>query len=582
MAVCKIPTASALLGWLLFGSPLPVRAARIMESMLSNASMEAGTQLAAKGQRLRDRYVLEEFLERRQWPHGAGGWPVGGGGWPVGGGGWPPAGGGGRRPAPSPSNGVPGKSFPEIDRRPFSSPEHLGTGSFGDVWSAYDSHTKTMVAVKIFYTGSRYLTWQNANRQQQDEFTAAMKECSLVMQIMKYKSSDPTGASRICECYEEHVSDAQGTNKPVFLVMEMCGTSLTGKFINYHKQRRSTNVSGAREMTKQMLEGLDFMNSFKTPLIHHDLKPDNVVITDGGMIKIIDWGAMVLGSPNNRYARVAATPLYTPPECSQGRCAFSMPAHSYDVYAVGLMYMEMICPSLDYNTWFYSRPLTASKITNLIRSACRSLSSSEYSEDVDLVGRMLSRDPARRPTPSALLEQGVFGSSKSHPQDEDMEVPESAVVPKPEADDAQGDPLEGKHIFDPAEATQESAPTQSGELKITTALELQPPKAYGILGRAGLQVQSIVAASQMGGSAQWTLERCLLQCDSGVSELEEYEMAKRQVVVRGDYIYAQFEASITDGQKKCSMYAIGTMTSGGDSTRYKSLTKYFSLGGFAW
>ncbi|CAK0851387.1 unnamed protein product [Prorocentrum cordatum] len=134
---------------------------------------------------------------------------------------------------------------------------------------------------------------------------------------------------------------------------------------------------------------------------------------------------------------------------------------------------------------------------------------------------MLSRDPARRPTPSALLEQGVFGSSKSHPQDEDMEVPESAVVPKPEADDAQGDPLEGKHIFDPAEATQESAPTQSGELKITTALELQPPKAYGILGRAGLQVQSIVAASQMGGSAQWTLERCLLQCDSGVSELEE-------------------------------------------------------------
>jgi hypothetical protein len=245
------------------------------------------------------------------------------------------------------------------------------------------------------------------------------------------------------------------------------------------------------------------------------------------------------------------------------------------------MYMEMVCPSLDYNTWYYQRPLTASKITNLISRTCRSLSSSQYSEDVRLMGSMLSSDPAKRPTPTTLLKQSVFGSSKSHPQDDTMEVPESAVVPKPEADDAHGDPLEGKHIFDPAEATEES-PSGSGELKITTSLELQPPKAYRTPGKAGVQVQSIVVASQMNGAAKWTLDRCLLQCDSGISAREEYEMTKRQVIVRGDYIYAKFDASITDGQKKCSMYAIGTMALNGDSTMYRSLTKYFSLGGFWW
>jgi serine/threonine protein kinase len=530
----------------------------------SNASRaESETQVAAKGQRLRDRYVLDEFLERRQWPFGGGGWPIGGGG---------------RSPTPSPSNGVPGKSFPTITRRPFSSPEHLGTGSFGDVWSAYDSVTKKTVAVKIFYTGSKYLTWRNANRNQQSEFSSAMKECSLVMQIMKYKSSDPVGASRICECYEEHVSDAEGTSKPVFLVMEMCGTSLTSKFINHYKQRRSTNVPGAREMTKQMLEGLDFMNSFQTPLIHHDLKPDNVVVTDDGMIKIIDWGAMVLGDQRNRYARVAATPLYTPPECSQGRCAFAMPAHSYDVYAVGLMYMEMVCPSLDYQTWYYSRPLTASKITSLISRTCRSLSSSEYSKDVNLMGHMVNSDPAKRPTPSTLLKQSVFGSTKAPPQGA-MEVPESAVVPKPEADDAHADPLEGKHIFDPADATE--TPSSGGDVALSTELELMPPKAYRTFGKAGLQVRSIVAAPQTDG-AEWTLERCVLQCDSGVSTPEEYEMTKTLVVVKGDYIYAQFDASITDGPKKCSLYAIGTKVSGGNSQKYRSLKKSFSLGGFWW
>jgi len=243
------------------------------------------------------------------------------------------------------------------------------------------------------------------------------------------------------------------------------------------------------------------------------------------------------------------------------------------------MYMEMVCPSLDHQTWYYNRPLTAYKIGSLISRACRTLSSSHIKTDVTLMGHMLNSDPAKRPTPSTLLKQSVFGSTKTPPRGA-MEVPESAVVPQPEADGAEADPLEGKHIFDPAEAAE--IPAGGGEVALSTELELMPPHVVSIVPFVRLHVSSIVVVAQTDG-AQWVLERCVLQCDSGVSTPEEYEMTRTEVRRRGDYyISAQFDASIADGPKKCSLYAIGSKASGGNRVKYRSLKKSFSVAGFRW
>merc|ERR1719203_1882083 len=122
----------------------------------------------------------------------------------------------------------PGVSFPNA--RGFSDTSHLGQGNFGDVWEAYDQKLKRRVAVKIFYSRAsgrkRYLTWNSATSREKKELKENADECVLVQGIMKQAALYPKGANHICTCYEEHVSQYQGTNSVVYLVLELCGKSL--------------------------------------------------------------------------------------------------------------------------------------------------------------------------------------------------------------------------------------------------------------------------------------------------------------------------------------------------------------------
>jgi len=316
---------------------------------------------------------------------------------------------------------TPGYSFPVIQRRSFApnTMSHLGQGSFGDAWKAYDNTLNKYVAVKIFYVTSKtkvktYITWKTATKQQQQELRENAEECTLVKSIMKHKDIH-VGSSRICECYSDHVTDAKGTYRPVFLVQEMCGKSLEQVLTESHNTR-SGNVQKGRLWVKQLLEGVAFLNMFNPVLIHHDLKPANVVI-DGDDLKIIDYGGMTMATTSNRNKFQAQTPTYTPPECSRGVPSFAMPAHSYDVYAVGLMYMELICPSIKWHNWFdQARSMTyalpRSSVDGLLKGNCPNLRyDSNVTDDIDLISLMLSTTPSSRPHPIKALEHRALADT---------------------------------------------------------------------------------------------------------------------------------------------------------------------------
>ena len=149
--------------------------------------------------------------------------------------------------------------------------------------------------------------------------------------------------------------DAVGTDRAVFLVQENCGPSLK----SYYWKTLSARFEEARTLTRQMLEGLSLFMTFNPPLIHHDLKPANVCVSATG-IKIIDFGAVVLGTPTAQREPAFATPLYQPSEAGSYR-SFDFPVHSYDVYAVGLIYMQMLCPTLQDSDWYSQKTYLGQK-----------------------------------------------------------------------------------------------------------------------------------------------------------------------------------------------------------------------------
>jgi len=324
---------------------------------------------AVVGMRLRDRYVLQSFLYRLD-----------------------------NAVNVEEHNGYPvGKDFPKVDGSRgamfdsfMNRPTRLGTGSFGDVWQAYDTKQERPVAVKFFY--DRYtkqgVTWANANYDQQRELHASVNECNLVKNILDSKWMYPTGASRICKCYEQHVTDGKHQD-PLFLVLELCGRDMYANFIEPHKKAATKDITKARRLTKQLLEGIAFLQMFKEPLIHHDLKPGNVCITDDGDVKIIDWGGVVTGTYFNQFTPAVATPRYTPPEVANRFRAFALPPHSYDVYAAGLIHMELLCPQLRSDDWFYKVPLTEDTVKSVLAKACPDITS-QIDADIRLIMRLIA------------------------------------------------------------------------------------------------------------------------------------------------------------------------------------------------
>mmetsp|Transcript_59633 Transcript_59633/g.94676 ORF Transcript_59633/g.94676 Transcript_59633/m.94676 type:complete len:660 (+) Transcript_59633:77-2056(+) len=272
-------------------------------------------------------------------------------------------------------------AFPKMYTKMMDPIKLLGTGSFGEAWLVRDLQPKSprhgqLIVMKLLYIKeagrSKHLTWEMASNSAllKKEVIKVAKECEIskMMQGIAEKSDHP-GAMRIMNCFGHNAPvspsgklqrvQGKAAKRPLYLLLENCGGTDLTKFMQQMARARTVDLALVQNLYKQLMEGLAFLRQLPNPWVHHDLKPDNIVVktqTDGRgattySLHLIDFGAAA--EVTNWRKMTPSTTIYAPPEWGVvGNFAMCPGGHSskpdgncgtaFDIYSAGAIFIEMI------------------------------------------------------------------------------------------------------------------------------------------------------------------------------------------------------------------------------------------------
>ena len=165
------------------------------------------------------------------------------------------------------------------------------------------------------------------------------------------------------------------------------------------------------DYTCQICNALD--HAHQQGVIHRDLRPGNVLVTEGGLLKVADFGTSRFIELAAHGTTVIGSPPYMAPEQFHGKTVFAS-----DIYSLGVTMYQMLTGVLPYNTpapadleklmkgELVSPPRTRNpkipaQINDIVMKAVAPDVKARYQRASDLLNDLLSAR-GRRKTPRAL------------------------------------------------------------------------------------------------------------------------------------------------------------------------------------
>ncbi|WP_431883510.1 serine/threonine-protein kinase [Micromonospora gifhornensis] len=268
----------------------------------------------------------------------------------------------------------------------------IGRGGMGQVWAGYDERLDRPVAIKFL----------RQSEVPEDERAVAAKRFR----------REARATARLDHPGVPAVYDLGEHGEDLYLVMQLVRGIVLADHI---AEQERLPVHEAASIAAQICSVLDAAH--RASLVHRDLKPQNLVLTPTGAVKVLDFGVAALLGPAEASrltttGRTLGTPAYIAPEQAAG----SRVGPVADLYALGCILYEMLAGRPPYQA------TNAPEMLRLHMGAPIPIVTEHRSDVPDdlahLLFCLLAKDPAERPPSAAEVEKLLapfLGGRPAHP-----------------------------------------------------------------------------------------------------------------------------------------------------------------------
>jgi serine/threonine protein kinase len=144
-------------------------------------------------------------------------------------------------------------------------------------------------------------------------------------------------------------------NEILYIQMELCFNTLKGimeQKLNEFKRNRFEVMTPleyyiSSELFKEILEAVNYLHTHKPPLVHRDLKPTNILITEGKngrYVKLGDFGLAIIHEFDQQtHTEGSGTPSFMAPELRDERSHDT----KVDIFSLGYVSQELFDVDID-------------------------------------------------------------------------------------------------------------------------------------------------------------------------------------------------------------------------------------------
>ena len=277
----------------------------------------------------------------------------------------------------------------------------IGQGGMGEVWVGYDMRLDRRIAVKLMKPPP-VPQLRGAPGGPADALHAEQAQSAENARLRFLREVQTTAALAHPGIPAVHDTGADETTGDLYLVMQLLtGAELADLIAEHDYDSSPPPLAWAAAIAAQVAAVLTEVH--RLSVVHRDIKPRNLFLTPGGIVKVLDFGvAALLGAGELIKLTMTGETVGTPPYMAPEQALASAIGPPADLYALGCVLHEMLTGQLPFTSadgisvqWHHVH--TAPPPVRAIRR--------DIPAPVEtLILKLLSKSPDERPGPDEVYD----------------------------------------------------------------------------------------------------------------------------------------------------------------------------------